>query len=249
MNRFLPRANAALVSAQGSATTEFRRFLESLAESADNDGLRAIVEDAIKRLEILESIQRGNVIGLSSIDSSGNLASGDVYLNLQNDVDTAEPGSFYGAEKVSGQKGWHPLLVDSLRDVDAPTPADGDALVWSDVESKWIPAPVAFSFGNPLTDESGNLLTDQNGNFLTDGQLSVNWSNVEGTPTTLAGYGITDGNPELSTKALTPYTLGTLPSVTPAYRSIYVTNLTGSPGPCYSDGTNWRRYSDDSIAT
>jgi hypothetical protein len=33
------------------------------------------------------------------------------------------------------------------------------------------------------------------------------------------------------------------------YGIIYVTDLSGSPAPCYSDGTNWRRFSDNTIAS
>ncbi len=46
---------------------------------------------------------------------------------------------------------------------------------------------------------------------------------------------------------LTSKTKTTLPSASPAGQMIYVSNATGGPVPAYSDGTNWRRFSDNSI--
>lgn len=136
---------------------------------------------------------------------------------------------------------------------------------------------------------------------------SVAWSSVSGTPTTLAGYGITDAVPSsrtvtagtglsgggallanvtlnLANTAVTPGSYGSSSQVAtftvdqqgrmtsaanvalamPAFatstlaglpaassnqwRAIVVTDLTGGPEPCISDGTNWRRFSDRSIA-
>jgi len=46
------------------------------------------------------------------------------------------------------------------------------------------------------------------------------------------------------------FTLATLPSAaTHTHGAIFVSDLTGAPAPCYSDGTNWRRFSDNSIAS
>jgi hypothetical protein len=76
-------------------------------------------------------------------------------------------------------------------------------------------------------------LTDQTGNNLTDQSL------VQLT-----------GNSTNAISPLLPYTLATLPSAaTYKYGTIFVTDLTGAPAPCYSDGTNWRRFSDNSIAS
>lgn len=184
MNRFLPRANAALVDAQLRATTEFRRFLESLADRVDSDTLRQLIDSVIQRLDSIEARARGNVVGLSSVSTTGNLASGDVYVMLANDQDAPDAGSYYGAEKETGLKGWHPLVIDGLRDVEASAPLDGYGLVWSAAEQKWVPAPVTFAFGSPLTDDSGNFLTDPDGNVLTDGRLSIDWADIGNKPNT-----------------------------------------------------------------
>jgi len=78
----------------------------------------------------------------------------------------------------------------------------------------------------PLTDQSGASLTDQSSVGLTA-------NSAGGTIPVLAGF-----------------TLLSLPSAS-TYQNgvIFVTNLTGGGAPCYSDGTNWRRFSDNSIAS
>lgn len=76
-----------------------------------------------------------------------------------------------------------------------------------------------------LTDQSGVNLTDQSGVQLT-------------------------GNSINNIPILAPFTLATLPSAaTYLYGLIMVTDLTGGLQPCYSDGTNWRRCSDQTIAS
>jgi hypothetical protein len=45
------------------------------------------------------------------------------------------------------------------------------------------------------------------------------------------------------------YTVGTLPSATPAAQMIYVSNETGGAVPAFSDGTNWRRVTDRAIVS
>jgi len=46
---------------------------------------------------------------------------------------------------------------------------------------------------------------------------------------------------------LTSFTKTTLPSASPAGKMIFVSNATGGAVPAYSDGTNWRRVSDQTI--
>lgn len=53
-----------------------------------------------------------------------------------------------------------------------------------------------------------------------------------------------------STLPLDSYTVATLPSAAAnTQRPIFVSDLAGQAAPCYSDGTNWRRYSDNTIAS
>lgn len=50
--------------------------------------------------------------------------------------------------------------------------------------------------------------------------------------------------------ALASYTVATLPAASANARKIrWCSNMAGQAAPVYSDGTNWRRMSDDSIVT
>ena len=48
---------------------------------------------------------------------------------------------------------------------------------------------------------------------------------------------------------LDSYTVGTLPSASPAAQLIYVTDETGGAVPAFSDGTDWRRVTDRAIVS
>lgn len=51
------------------------------------------------------------------------------------------------------------------------------------------------------------------------------------------------------TAPLVAYTLATLPSAAANQRlQVYCSNLAGQPAPVFSDGTNWRRVSDNTVA-
>lgn len=77
-----------------------------------------------------------------------------------------------------------------------------------------------------LTDQSAVALTDQGGITLTA-------NSTAGTIPVLASF-----------------TLATMPTASTYLGGIiFVSDLTGGPAPCYSDGTNWRRFSDNSIAS
>lgn len=53
----------------------------------------------------------------------------------------------------------------------------------------------------------------------------------------------------LTPNVLATYTLATLPSAAANPRlQVYCSNLAGQPAPVFSDGTNWRRVSDNTIA-
>lgn len=108
MNRFLPRASAPLLDANRVATTEFRRFLESLAAETDNAGLQQQINAIIARLDALDPDDPNTVFGIMSVTSSGDLRSGDVAVSLQNDQDTPPAGYYYGTNAL-GSKGWHAL--------------------------------------------------------------------------------------------------------------------------------------------
>jgi hypothetical protein len=52
-----------------------------------------------------------------------------------------------------------------------------------------------------------------------------------------------------NTVQLKSFTVGTLPSVTPAGATIYVSNESGGAVTAFSDGTNWRRVTDRAIVS
>lgn len=49
--------------------------------------------------------------------------------------------------------------------------------------------------------------------------------------------------------SLASFTVGTVPSATPAGRLIYISNESGGAVPAFSDGTNWLRVTDRAIIT
>jgi hypothetical protein len=121
--------------------------------------------------------------------------------------------------------------------------ADGQFLRWDAASGRFV-AGDADGLPYPiLTDQVGNVLTDQAGNTLIGSLPAIPFAWLVERPTTLAGYGITD-----AAKQRQAYTLTTLPVASSGAPDIMVTNLTGGMEPCWSDGTNWRRYSDRSIA-
>jgi hypothetical protein len=48
---------------------------------------------------------------------------------------------------------------------------------------------------------------------------------------------------------LRSYTVAALPAATTAGQMIYVSNMAGGAEPAFSDGTNWRRMSDRTVAS
>lgn len=182
MNIRMPQPGAPISGPGGLITREWRDFLMRLAGAEVGSGLQDQIDQINARLAEIGGDgaflpATTMAYGESSVASFGTLSGGLVTFTLQNDVDS--PGeSFYYGTGADGAKGWFPLELKSLKDVDAVNPNDGDALVWSDSDQRWIAASVSFPFGSPLTDESGNILTDQNGSILTDGRLTVEWSDV-----------------------------------------------------------------------
>lgn len=48
--------------------------------------------------------------------------------------------------------------------------------------------------------------------------------------------------------AVSTYSTGSLPTASSnALRTIFVTGILSHPIPCYSDGTSWRKFSDNSV--
>lgn len=117
----------------------------------------------------------------------------------------------------------------------------------TDVSGNTVITLASSLSGNDLSDWSSVLLTDWSGTQLDDWVIgattvtSFNTRNGDVVPVT------GDYNSLQITMVLA--TLSTLPSASAnIWKTIVVTDLTGGAEACLSDGTNWRRYSDRSIA-
>ena len=80
-------------------------------------------------------------------------------------------------------------------------PADGQHLVWDSATSLWTPG-ASGSGGGGYQDSDARASVSAAGDLTYNNATGVftftqndTWSNLTGTPTTLAGYGITDGDP------------------------------------------------------
>lgn len=104
-----------------------------------------------------------------------------------------------------------------------------------------------------IVSQDGDQVTDQSGDPIISSQstsLPVDWTDVQNKPTTVAGYGITDaqiiGDPVKNPEFL----LASLPDpLVNKGCTIMVIDMTEGYRPAWSDGTNWRRFSDNTIAS
>lgn len=65
-----------------------------------------------------------------------------------------------------------------------------------------------------------------------------------------AGLPIDGTKPMLAPLSLKPYTVATLPTASLwPWAIIYVSNESGGAQPAFSDGTNWRRFTDRAIVS
>jgi hypothetical protein len=110
----LPRAQAAIVGAQGIPTREFYNFLLSLAASTTDDTLQAQITALAARVAVLENEDPtdATIQGLNSVRVDGTLAGGAVVITLQGDVE--DPGlTFYYGTNAAGEKGWY-AVADTI---------------------------------------------------------------------------------------------------------------------------------------
>ena len=130
---------------------------------------------------------------------------GTTYYNLIVDSDDIAEGSsneFYDDSKVDARIA--NASIDDLADVDLTTtaPTNGQILSWDNANSKFVPtnqfSTTDLSVGSPAsaTGTGGITYNNTTGVFTyIPPDLSgyvVTWSDLTGTPTTIAGYGITD---------------------------------------------------------
>ena len=130
---------------------------------------------------------------------------GTTYYNLIVDSDDIAEGSsneFYDDSKVDVRIA--NASIDDLADVDLTTtaPTNGQILSWDNANSKFVPtnqfSTTDLSVGSPASANGTGGITYNNttGVFTyIPPDLSgyvVTWNDLTGTPTTIAGYGITD---------------------------------------------------------
>jgi hypothetical protein len=97
---------------------------------------------------------------------------------------------------VAGKHVFTNNVIADLSNVSANAPSVGQVLKWDG--SQWAPAVDATSGGGGL---DADTLNGQNGAYY------LAWSNFSGTPTTIAGYGITDSVTNSSTHTFTNKTI------------------------------------------
>lgn len=146
----LPNARAALVDARGLPASEWRKFFEKLSRqptlTADQSAEIAALAERVSALEA-EGVDLGQIIGLGSVSAVGSLGD-QVVIQLQGDEDAPTASYYYGTDDT-GVRGWHPLALESLSNVDLITtpPVAGDALLFDGVDT-WAPGAV---LANPMT--------------------------------------------------------------------------------------------------
>jgi len=103
-------------------------------------------------------------------------------------------------------------VLSSASDMSSVAPANGQHLVWNSGTSLWTPAS-AGEGGGGYSDSaaraaisvSGDLSYNSSTGVITFSQNDA-WSNITGTPTTLAGYGITDGGGSVTASSTDTFT-------------------------------------------
>ena len=102
--------------------------------------------------------------------------------------------------------------LSSASDMSSVAPANGQHLVWNSGTSLWTPAS-AGEGGGGYSDSAaraaisvaGDLSYNSSTGVITFSQNDA-WSNITGTPTTLAGYGITDGGGDVTASSTDTFT-------------------------------------------
>ena len=148
----IPRANAAPLDERTKAfRTEWYNFLRTLASQATNSNLQAEIEALAVRVLALEDAESlaAVIVGLGSVLVSGTLADGQVFVQLEGDVDLPGGTYFYGTN-ADGDKGWFLRDLGTLADVDLATtpPSDGDALTWDATAERWVPLAIPTPTGS-----------------------------------------------------------------------------------------------------
>lgn len=99
-----------------------------------------------------------------------------------------------------------------------------------------------------LTDQDGVGLEDEAGNLLTDNVAVPTISTTDDLPEGTVHLYFSAA--KVQTTPFAPYTLATLPlASTHQYQQIVVTDAAGGAAPCWSNGTNWLKFADNTIVS
>ena len=151
-----------------------------------------------------------SISGGNSVDLAGLFTNTDnqtLSWNSANNYLTISNGNYVDLSALAGGGG--ASNITDLGDVDTSsaghTPTNGQALVWSQAMGHWMPGDVFDGDYNSLSNQptipanqtlllSGTDLSISGGNSVSLAGISGTsaWSGITGTPTTIAGYGITD---------------------------------------------------------
>lgn len=180
-------------------------------------------------VDIVITSGEGTTASTTSVNWGGTITK-DVHI----DPDTTGKGYIcFGCKK--GIAGWQAYAKDSI---DHKTDASifmSPGLVGMSSNDKSTPSGKGVSF---FVGNDGSFLIDTN--IIPSGIVYGNL-NYETQPGSLTSKFYVDKN---ILKSVTKTTMGSaaLPN-----RVIFVSNATGGACPAYNDGTNWRRFSDNSI--
>lgn len=150
------------------------------------------------------------ISGGNSVDLAGlftNTDSQTLSWNNANNYLTISNGNYVDLSALAGGGG--ASNITDLGDVDTSsaghTPTNGQALVWSQAMGHWMPGDTFDGDYNSLSNQptipsnqtlllSGTDLSISGGNSVDLSGISGTsaWAGITGTPTTIAGYGITD---------------------------------------------------------
>ena len=151
-----------------------------------------------------------SISGGNSVDLAGLFTNTDnqtLSWNSANNYLTISNGNYVDLSALAGGGGASNLT--DLGDVDTSSaghiPTNGQALVWSQAMGHWMPGDTFDGDYNSLSNQptipsnqtlllSGTDLSISGGNSVSLAGISGTsaWSGITGTPTTIAGYGITD---------------------------------------------------------
>ena len=151
------------------------------------------------------TISGGNTVDLAGLFT--NTDNQTLSWNSANNWLTISNGNYVDLSALAGGGGASNLT--DLGDVDTSTaghtPTNGQALVWSQAMGHWMPGDTFDGDYNSLSNQptipsnqtlllSGTDLSISGGNSVDLSGISgtSSWSGITGTPTTIAGYGITD---------------------------------------------------------